>query len=335
MPVHTSKWAVCPKLDIDGDAKMFDSEEAAKRWLQSHGNGEWLEDPLPVISRGACIGPVFSGPRFSGWLPADKIAPLPDSATTPDELAESALLELRGQTAWPTCYLDQDWQFESLEDRAWKLAGHGYNDLRNSSLAEVVFKAMCDFDGLVCSVHVPTSAVVSFWQSWQVHRHTNQLCKALETSKTARTLRADFHDCEHAKWTVRRLVNTYARQMLVGLAPDGIAGDGAVLPDETIPSESARPPKADGKGGKRGPNTDYETAARVAEIVDRIASRTTWRQHLDDMCDELDEKTVRCPKTWKAKGYRNWSTCGDRHLVIEAIRHHLERAKEKLTETIP
>ena len=104
--------------------------------------------------------------------------------------------------------------------------------------------------------------------------------------------------------------------------------DAIELQGDGNPSETPYRPK-------RGPVPDYGTATRVAEIVDRIAGGEPWRQRLDDICDELDEKKVRCPKTWKAKGYRNWSTCGERHLVVEAIRDRLKLAKEKPPETIP
>jgi hypothetical protein len=86
---------------------------------------------------------------------------------------------------------------------------------------------------------------------------------------------------------------------------------------------------------KRGPGTDFKTAAQVAEVVTRIAGKDPWRSKIDDICDELDEKEVPYPKTWKARGYRSWSTCTERHLVIEAIRHHLDNAKKQATETIP
>ncbi|MGA2435466.1 MAG: hypothetical protein ABSG25_09285, partial [Bryobacteraceae bacterium] len=83
---------------------------------------------------------------------------------------------------------------------------------------------------------------------------------------------------------------------------------------------------------KRGPKPDYATAARVAEIVNRIAGKEPWRSKIDKITDELDEMEVPCPKTWKAKEYRSWSTCAERHLVIEAIRHHLDNANKQATE---
>lgn len=213
-PVNqASKWAICPELHIDADAVLFDTVDAARAWLQSNGTRGWLEEPLPVISRVACAGSAFSRPRLREWLRAEDIAPLADGGTTTDELVESALLELRGQTAWPTCYLDEDWRFELLEQKAWGLEGHDYTSRRASSVPEVVFRAVSDFDRLVTSAHcaVPTSAVVSFWQSWQMHRHVTRLCNELKTSKISRVLRADFHDWDDAEWTVRRLMNAYAR----------------------------------------------------------------------------------------------------------------------------
>jgi hypothetical protein len=99
-----------------------------------------------------------------------------------------------------------------------------------------------------------------------------------------------------------------------------------------------------GKGRKRGPKPDYKTAARVAEIVVRLAPDGGWRLKLDDILIALDDEKIPRPKTWKRNhGYESWyaSVSADddvgrgRHLAIEAIKHHLKLAKEKPTETIP
>lgn len=102
------------------------------------------------------------------------------------------------------------------------------------------------------------------------------------------------------------------------------------------------PAKSKGKGRKRGPTPDYATAARVAEIVARVAPDGDWRTKLDDILMALDDaKDIPTPKTWAPKhGYRNWyaaaadDTARARHLAIEAIKHHLKLTKEKPTETI-
>lgn len=80
----------------------------------------------------------------------------------------------------------------------------------------------------------------------------------------------------------------------------------------------------------RGPARDYETASQVAEIVARVAPDGDWRSRLEDICDELDERRVRCPKTWKKRGHGDWFDClsTERELVVKAIEHHLKRARE-------
>jgi hypothetical protein len=96
--------------------------------------------------------------------------------------------------------------------------------------------------------------------------------------------------------------------------PPRSAADGA---------EPVIPPSA-----RRGPKPDYDTALRVAEIVARLAGDGKWRSNLDDICLELDENAVRFPKTWTARGYRNWvdGFSSQRDLVEKAIAHHLRLA---------
>lgn len=93
---------------------------------------------------------------------------------------------------------------------------------------------------------------------------------------------------------------------------------------------------------RRGPKRDYETASRVAEIVARVAPDEPWCSKLDEILMALDDEEIPRPKTWEPKhGYRNWyaavadNTTRGRHRAIEAIKHHLKRAKEKPTKTIP
>jgi hypothetical protein len=99
--------------------------------------------------------------------------------------------------------------------------------------------------------------------------------------------------------------------------------------DNPIAMEEEAAPPAE-KIRKRGPQRDYETALRVAEIVARLAPDGNWRARVEDICDELDDAEVRRPKPWKAKGYPTWYDCcvGERGLVIKAIEHHMELAQE-------
>jgi hypothetical protein len=97
------------------------------------------------------------------------------------------------------------------------------------------------------------------------------------------------------------------------------------------------------RGRRRGPPRDYSNAVRVGQVVDCIAPDGNWRELLDDVLIALDEAQIPFPKTWQRNHeYRSWygaiaaDTAGrGRHLAIEAIRHRLKRAAEKLSETIP
>jgi hypothetical protein len=93
---------------------------------------------------------------------------------------------------------------------------------------------------------------------------------------------------------------------------------------------------------KRGPRIDYDTAIKVAQIVEEIAPDGKWRANLDDVLVALDGAVIPTPKTWRPKhGYRSWYAAAadtvtrGRHMAIEAIKHRLKRAKEMPTETIP
>jgi hypothetical protein len=89
--------------------------------------------------------------------------------------------------------------------------------------------------------------------------------------------------------------------------------------DRTEPGNPSRP--------RRGPKRDYETARKVEEIVTRVAGGGKWRSKLDDICFELDEASVRRPKTWKVRGHTDWvDAMRERPLVEKAITHHLELA---------
>jgi len=116
--------------------------------------------------------------------------------------------------------------------------------------------------------------------------------------------------------------------------------DGPNPPLATPVSQTDKGP--DGPRKKRGPKPDYEIASRVAEIVKGIAPDGKWRPKLDEICEALDEQKLPMPKTWKPKhGYLSWCEAGidatarGRHMALEAIKHHLELAKEAPTETIP
>lgn len=125
-----------------------------------------------------------------------------------------------------------------------------------------------------------------------------------------------------------------------------LAGDSARL--AAISTASAQPQPATllnfkAQSRKRGPQTDYKTAAKVAKIVARVAPDGVWRSKLDDILMALDDENIQTPKGWVSKHeYRSWyaavaadTAARGRHLAVEAIKHHLKRAKEMPMETIP
>lgn len=108
-----------------------------------------------------------------------------------------------------------------------------------------------------------------------------------------------------------------------------LEAEGRLRLPEAPPDVSNQTARSPGRGGrKRGPATDFETAARVAGVVARVSPHVHWRANLDDVCDGLDDERVPRPKPWKKKGYETWSDCllGERSLVVKAIGHHMKVA---------
>jgi hypothetical protein len=95
------------------------------------------------------------------------------------------------------------------------------------------------------------------------------------------------------------------------------------------------PTKSSGKGRKRGPRPDHEGAARVAEIVARVAPDGEWRPKLNDVCEALDEANILSPKRWRGgeRKYRSWASCADQEpqLAIKAIEYRLENRSKRTT----
>ena len=111
---------------------------------------------------------------------------------------------------------------------------------------------------------------------------------------------------------------------------------GAEIP-ETAPAEETAVAIAKSTGAKRkpGPQTDFENARRVAEIVERVAQGERWTARLDAICEALDEgeKKIPCPKPWRklTPPISDWSDAAacDRGRARKAIAHHLENARAK------
>jgi hypothetical protein len=99
--------------------------------------------------------------------------------------------------------------------------------------------------------------------------------------------------------------------------------------NETAPGQPASL-QPNGKGRKRGPKPDLETASRMAEIVERVAPDGDWRPKCDDICLALDEAEVPIPKKWRRdRNCRCWSDCLERPIVVKVIEYRLELAKQR------
>lgn len=101
-------------------------------------------------------------------------------------------------------------------------------------------------------------------------------------------------------------------------------------PGNALVAEEASAPRTTVTTRGRGPKRDFKTAAEVDEVITRLAPDGNWRAQLEAICEGLDEAGVRRPKPWKIKGHGTWYDCmiAERDLVIKAIEHHRERARE-------
>ena len=124
----------------------------------------------------------------------------------------------------------------------------------------------------------------------------------------------------------------------LGHAVESVHARGIVSAGETRSGRSGNdapaPAVIRANATKRGPKTDYQTAARVSEIVASVARDRDWRSTLDAICEALDDQKIARPKTWKKRGHNDWYDClaSERHLVDKAISHHLKLvAKQKKT----
>jgi hypothetical protein len=131
--------------------------------------------------------------------------------------------------------------------------------------------------------------------------------------------------------TIRRMLLTAAEVVGDPAVPIALMNDGT----RTV-AESGADPALTNRAtvrsrGKRGPERDFKTAWRVDEIVAELAPNGNWRAQLEEICDGLDDAKVRRPKPWAARGYRTWYDCltVERSLVVKAIEHHRERAREQ------
>jgi hypothetical protein len=122
------------------------------------------------------------------------------------------------------------------------------------------------------------------------------------------------------RWGAPRTEEAVSRNRVIGGELIGTATDAA----PAAPSGAA-------SRRKPGPQRDYETALKVAAVIASLAADGNWRAQLENLCEALDEAGIRRPQPWKAKGYMTWYDClvAERSLVIKAIEHHQERAKER------
>ncbi len=92
---------------------------------------------------------------------------------------------------------------------------------------------------------------------------------------------------------------------------------------------------AGGQGRKRGPKPDHQGAARVAEIVARLAPDGDWRSRVDDICEALDEAQIPFPARWRKRDRScdGWAAYDERANAVKAIEYRLEIAKQRLKTT--
>jgi hypothetical protein len=159
------------------------------------------------------------------------------------------------------------------------------------------------------------------------HKYSSAFCLGAREFKSALWTEG-FPSLENR---ARSVIEEITAFLVAAPPPSGIAAaekenpnamkEGPTAPAEQNIAAAAR---------KRGPQRDYETALQVAELVARHPPDGNWRARVEEICEELDEAEVRRPKPWKAKGYPTWYDCfiGERGLVIKAIEHHLDLAKE-------
>ncbi len=119
-----------------------------------------------------------------------------------------------------------------------------------------------------------------------------------------------------------------AQATMAATAPSEALGSGGSAAETPVPAPGTPVFTAQ---RKRGPEPDYELAAQVAEVVLSVAVDQPWLSKLDDICEMLDDRNIRRPKTWKDRGYASWCSAavGERSLVVKAITHHLELDRVK------
>ncbi len=115
------------------------------------------------------------------------------------------------------------------------------------------------------------------------------------------------------------------------------------MPAGALPSDAKDSPKPNVQGQKRGPKTDHETNARIAEVVATFGP--DWPSKWRDVAEALDKAEIACPSAWRKKteevlgphGRRTvhpiqqWSDQEDRSTFVKLIEYRLASAREKST----
>ena len=94
-------------------------------------------------------------------------------------------------------------------------------------------------------------------------------------------------------------------------------------------------PNSQRVGRRHGPKPDYATAARVAEIVARVAPDGDWHPREYAIREELDKAGVPCPATWPKRdsGCDSWAAQIDRATAVKAIEYRLDLARQRKKAT--
>jgi hypothetical protein len=241
-----NKWAVCLRPEVDVAETKVGKDAAAKwrrrvQWERSLAtrsfptispsilffthdaakaeilrlDSDWLPKPLPVVSLQNNPG----GPNESiGFYLEKELTPLAlpsNEPIDPDTMVRQFIEEER-RSSFPACYLDDDLQFEAMENKACNWAGHGYDRKRFDSIFRPICGVVLDLERALHNTFgsISAQAISHFWQSYQVHRHLCGVARELAASDSARTHGWTPTNCNDAVREIRRLINCYGKDLL-------------------------------------------------------------------------------------------------------------------------
>jgi hypothetical protein len=156
-------------------------------------------------------------------------------------------------------------------------------------------------------------------------------------------------DCEGYAEDAKNSIEYFAEAFQMEIVEPGL-WLGAMAQSSPPTITETRSVAAPPKGRKRGPKPDYESAMRVAEVVERVAADGDWRSKLEELgqaldhgvCDASDpnvceashHEKIPLPRGWSQKR-KNWLDPPDRAVMVKAIEYRLEIvSKKSITKTL-